>query len=54
MLPAGFRNAQCREAGMQLMDDAIYELYMKSRITMEHAVAYAKDTEAMKQKVRLF
>lgn len=43
-----------REAGMQMMDDAIYDLYMKSLITLEHAVAYAKDTETMQQKVKLF
>lgn len=43
-----------RASGMQMMDDAIYELYMKSLITLENAVAFAKDTEAMQQKVKLF
>lgn len=43
-----------REAGMQTMDEAIYDLYMKSLITTENAVAYAKDTLMMERKVKLF
>lgn len=43
-----------RDAGMQTMDEAIYDLYMKSLITTENAVAYAKDTLTMEQKVKLF
>jgi twitching motility protein PilT len=41
-------------AGMSLMDDAIYELYMRSRISAETAVKYACDRSLMEQKVKLF
>jgi twitching motility protein PilT len=41
-------------AGMSLMDDAIYELYMRSRISAETAVKYAYDRSLMEQKVKLF
>lgn len=44
----------CREEGMQTMDDAIYELYMKSRIDSDTAVSCAKDPAGMRQKVQLF
>ena len=40
--------------GMQMMDDAIYELYMKSYIDSETAVSYAQDAAGMRQKVQLF
>ena len=43
-----------RERGMQSMDDAIYELYMKSVISAETAVAYARDPGEMRQKLQLF
>jgi len=36
------------------MDDAIYNLYMKSCITSGTAIAGAKDPEDMRRKVRLF
>lgn len=40
--------------GMQSMDDAIYDLYMKSAISSETAILYANDSIGMKQKVQLF
>lgn len=43
-----------RKEGMQTMDDAIYELYMKSYIDSDTAVSYAQDPAGMKQKVQLF
>ena len=43
-----------KEHGRVLMDDAIYNLYMKSCITSETAIAGAKDPEDMRRKVRLF
>lgn len=43
-----------RKEGMQTMDDAIYDLYMKSYISSETAVSYAQDQIGMKQKVQLF
>ena len=43
-----------RETGMQSMDDSIYELYMKSDISAETAMAYAHDPEEMQQKLQLF
>ncbi len=43
-----------RKQGMQSMDDAILEAYMRSEITMDTALAYAHDAEAMAQKVQIF
>ncbi|RGS37528.1 hypothetical protein DWX93_13945 [Roseburia hominis] len=43
-----------KERGRVQMDDAIYNLYMKSCITSETAIAGAKDPEDMRKKVRLF
>lgn len=43
-----------RKEGMQTMDDAIYDLYMKSDISSETAISYAQDPAGMKQKVQLF
>ena len=42
------------KAGMQTMDDAIYDLYLKSEISSDTAISYAKDPAGMKQKVQLF
>ena len=42
-----------RERGMQSMDDAIYELYTKSDISEETAIAYARDPGGMRQKLKL-
>ena len=43
-----------KERGRVQMDDAIYNLYMKSCITSGTAIAGAKDPEDMRRKVRLF
>lgn len=43
-----------RKEGMMAMDDAIYNLYMKSYIDSDTAIAYAQDPAGMKQKVQLF
>lgn len=43
-----------RKEGMQTMDDAIYDLYMKSYISSETAVSYSQDPAGMRQKVKLF
>lgn len=40
--------------GMELLDDAIYNLYMRSRISSETAILYAGDADDMRRKVRLF
>ena len=34
-----------------LMDDAIFDLYLKRRIDAEHALSYAVDPEAMEKKM---
>lgn len=43
-----------KKAGMQLMDDAIYDLYMKSYISAETAVNFAHNPIAMTEKTSLF
>ena len=43
-----------RNVGMQTMDDAIYDLYMKSYITAETAISFAHDAAGMSQKINLF
>lgn len=43
-----------RKEGMLAMDDAIYDLYMKSYIDSETAISYAQDPAGMRQKVQLF
>ena len=43
-----------KERGRVQMDDAMYNLYMKSCITSGTAIAGAKDPEDMRRKVRLF
>lgn len=42
-----------KQAGMQTMDDAIFDLYMKSQISAETAISYALDQISMKQKVTI-
>ncbi|MFP3153630.1 PilT/PilU family type 4a pilus ATPase [Lachnospiraceae bacterium ZAX-1] len=42
-----------KEKGMQTMDNAIFDLYMKSHITAGTAVAYALDQNSMGKKVTL-
>ena len=39
---------------MVSMDDAVYDLYMKSMIDSDTAVCYAQDGVGMRQKVQLF
>lgn len=43
-----------RKEGMQSMDDAILDAYMRSEIAMETAISYAQDADSMSQKVRIF
>ena len=43
-----------KKMGMQTMDDAIYDLYMKSYITAETAISFAHDAAGMSQKINLF
>ena len=43
-----------KKAGMQTMDDAIYELYLKAMIRSEDALTFALDPVAMSQKVQMF
>lgn len=51
-LPSTIQN--CHKEGMQTMDDAIYELYMKSYIDSATAISYAQDAEEMQRKVQFF
>ncbi len=44
----------CRKEGMVSMDDAVYDLYMKSMIDSDTAISYAQDGVSMRQKVQLF
>lgn len=46
--------AKSRKEGMQTMDDAILDAYMRSQIAMETAISYAQDPDSMEQKVRIF
>ena len=43
-----------RKAGMHTMDDAIYDLYMKSCISSDTAVKFAQERTEMSQKVTIF
>ncbi len=43
-----------RNMGMQTMDDAILDAYMKCRISAETAEAYALDGERMKRRTRIY
>lgn len=43
-----------RKEGMQSMDDAILDAYMRSEIAMETAISYAQDADSMERKVRIF
>ncbi len=46
--------AKSRKSGMQTMDDAILDAYMRSQIAMDTAISYAQDPDNMEQKVRIF
>lgn len=39
-----------KKLGMQTMDDAIYELYLRGKIKREQAIAYAQDAPTMERK----
>lgn len=43
-----------KKMGMQTMDDAIYDLFMKSYIDVETAITFAHDANGMAQKINLF
>lgn len=43
-----------KKDGMQTMDDAIYELYMKSYVSADTAVSYAQDQGAMRQRLQTY
>ena len=43
-----------RREGMQAMDDAIYDLYMKSYISSDTAIKFAQERTEMSQKVTIF
>ncbi len=43
-----------KKIGMQTMDDAIYDLFMKSYIDVETAITFAHDANGMAQKINLF
>lgn len=40
-----------KRAGMQTMDDAIYDLYMKNKISKENAVTFAQDPVGLQKKL---
>lgn len=40
-----------KRAGMQTMDDALYDLYMRKLIDADNAVTYAQDPVSMNKKV---
>ena len=40
-----------KKQGMQLMDDSLYDLYMKEKISRETAMAAAQDIEAMQKRL---
>ena len=46
--------AKSKKEGMQSMDDAIMDAYMRSQISVETAIAYAYDSDAMSKKVQIF
>ena len=43
-----------RKEGMQSMDNAILDAYMRSEIAMDTAISYAHDPDSMSQKVQIF
>ena len=40
-----------KKMGMQLMDDAIFDLYLKRKIDAEHALSYAQDPPNLEKKM---
>lgn len=43
----------CRKEGMQLMDDSISNIFFRNQISVQTAITYAHDTEAMRNKVEM-
>lgn len=43
-----------KKEGMQSMDDAITDAYMRSEISVETAIAYAYDADSMSQRMKIF
>ena len=43
--------ATSKKIGMHLMDDSIYDLYVRGKISAEHALSYALDRETMERKM---
>ena len=43
-----------RKEGMQSMDDAILDVYMRSQIAMDTAISYAQNPDSMSKKVQIF
>lgn len=43
-----------RKEGMQTMDDAIYDLFMRNFISAETAIAFAHEPDGMRNKVQMF
>lgn len=40
-----------RKLGMQTMDDALFDLFLKHKISSEKAIEFAQDTLAMQEKL---
>lgn len=40
-----------KKMGMQLMDDAIFDLFVKRKIDLEHALAFAQEPETLEKKM---
>lgn len=43
-----------RKEGMQTMDDAIYDLYLRNLISSETAIAYAHEPNGMRNRIQMF
>ena len=40
-----------KKLGMQLMDDAIFDLYLKRKIDADHALSYAVDPSSLEKRM---
>ena len=40
-----------KKLGMELMDDSLYNLYMKNKITKDTALSYAQDILSMQKRI---
>lgn len=43
--------ATCKKQGMHMMDDSIYDLYVRGKISGDYALSYAVDREEMSKKI---